>query len=257
MGHVSDDNLQAFSLSDNSPIPKYHQLREILREQAETWQPHQPIPSEAELCRAYDVSRTTVRKALDNLVYEGLLYRVQGKGTYVAPRKLRGRYVQESTGFFEDMEARGLSQRTRVLEKRIIEADQFLADRLQLSVGEKVFYMSRLRFVDDEPAHISFSHVPYKLCPGLIDEDFTAQSLYRTMQKYGQVIHHGTRLIEVQFATHEESRLLKTAFEAPLLVVIGTMYDGNDVPIEYGFAKNRADCSQLEIKVVPQDHINL
>lgn len=253
---MTGGNFQKLSLSDNTPIPKYHQLREILREEIKFWEPHQSIPSEAELCRSYDVSRTTVRKALDYLIYEGLLYRVQGKGTFVGSQKVRGRYVQESAGFFEDMETRGLPHTTQVLKKEIIEADKALAKTLQLQVGDRVYRMERLRFVDEEPVNLAISHVPYKLCPTLISDNFTTHSLYRTLQqKYGYSVHHGTRVIEIQYASPKEAKHLKIPSRAPLLVVIGTMYDKNDVPIEYGLAKNRADRSQLEIKVVPKDLI--
>jgi GntR family transcriptional regulator len=255
---LADAELRSYTVNKRSPVPKYYQLRAILRELIRDWSPDQLIPSESELCQTYDVSRTTVRKALDYLIYEGLLYRVQGKGTFVSPQKLQGCYVQDSIGFFEDMEARGLSHRTEVLEQDIIEAGQTLANHLQIQAGEEVFHMTRLQFVEDEILHLAVSHVPQKLCPGLIDEDFTNKSLYRTMQqKYQLKPHHGTRIIEVQYASPNEAKLLKLPHSAPVLVVIGTMYDVNDVPIEYGIAKNRADRSQFQIKVIPREQLDL
>jgi GntR family transcriptional regulator len=239
-------------LPNNSPIPKYYQLREILREQLSSWNAHGPIPSEAELCRMFDVSRTTVRKALEFLVYEGLLYRVQGKGTYVAPPKVPGRYVQVSEGFAEDMTLRGISYRTVVLEKELLPAPPAVASQLALPIGDEILRMRRLRYLGDETAHISTSHVPHRLCPGILDEDFTTQSLYCVMrEKYGIRIHHGSRLIEVQMATDEEAELLGISPVKPLLIVIGAMYDEANAPVEFGWAKNRGDRSQLEIQVVP------
>lgn len=241
-------------LPNNSPIPKYYQLREILREHLSSWEAHEPIPSEAELCRMFDVSRTTVRKALEFLVYEGLLYRVQGKGTYVATPKVPGRYVQVSEGFAEDMTLRGIAYETVVLEKELVPAPPAVAAPLALPVGEEILRMRRLRYLGDETAHISTSHVPHRLCPGILDEDFTNQSLYCVMrEKYGIKIHHGSRLIEVQMATDEEAGLLGISPANPLLVVIGTMYDEADTPVEFGWAKNRGDRGQLEIQVISHE----
>lgn len=237
-----------------SPIPKYHQLREILREHIMSWEPNQPIPSEAQLCEMFSVSRTTVRKALDHLTYEGLLYRVQGKGTYVSPPKLPGRYVQKLSGFYEDVVARGLPHKTVVLEQGIEPASQRLANLLELRSGEEIFRLVRLRYLGDETCLISKSHVPIKFCPGIQHEDFTNQGLYRLMrEKYGVFIHHGKRLIEVQLCTEEEAELLEIQSGSPLLVVIGIMYDQNDQPVEQGIAKNRADRNQIEIQVVTEE----
>jgi GntR family transcriptional regulator len=202
----------------------------------------------------FSVSRTTVRKALDHLTYEGLLYRVQGKGTFVSPPKLPGCYVQRISGFYDDVVARGLPHKTVVLEQETEPASQRIANLLNLQPGEEIFRLVRLRSLGDETCLISKSHVPLKYCPGIDQEDFTNQGLYRLMrEKYGIFIHHGKRLIEVQLCTEEEAELLQISSGSPLLVVIGTLYDQNDLPVEYGFAKNRADRVQIEIQVVTQD----
>jgi GntR family transcriptional regulator len=248
------DNLADAPLSQVSPVPKYHQLREILRDQLQSWEPHEMIPSEAQLCSQYAVSRTTVRKALDYLIYEGLLYRVQGKGTFVAAPKVPGRYVQQSAGIFDDMAGRGIPIRTRVLEQGIVRASAHVSHHLNLNVGDKVFRLLRLRYIADEVALLSESLVPYHLVEGIVLEDFTSQSLYRVMrEKYGLVIHHGMRLIEAQPASDEEAELLQVPVASPLLVVIGTMYDATNQPLEHGYAKHRGDRGQVEIHVVPHE----
>ncbi len=239
------------SVTGISPVPKYLQLREILKEQILKWGPNQPIPSESQLCSTYSVSRTTVRKAIDYLIYEGLVYRVQGKGTFVAPPKLPGRYVHQSAGFFEDAVDQGLPQKTVVLEQHLVPANLRVAGHLDLAPGEEIFRLVRLRFIGEETSHISKAHIPHRLCPGIALEDFSNQSLYRVMrQKYDINIHHGTRWIEAHLCTDEEAELLQIPPASPLLVVIGTMYDENNQPVEFGYAKNRGDRSQVEIQVV-------
>jgi GntR family transcriptional regulator len=215
------------------------------------WEPNQPIPSEAQLCNSYSVSRTTVRKALDYLIYEGLLYRVQGKGTFVSPPRFPERFAQKSFGFYEDMRSRGLPIKTLVLEQGIVPANQRIAKKLDIRPGEEVFRLVRLRYVNNEPNHISKAHVPHYLCPGIALEDLTNQSLYRVMSdKYDIMFHHGIRCIEAHLSTDEEAALLQIPPASPLLVVYSTVFDQKDRPVEFGYAKNRGDRSQVEIDVI-------
>jgi len=97
-------------IKKDSPIPYYFQLEGILREAIEggKWVPDQQIPSEPELCEMLGVSRTVVRQALNELVNEGLLYRRRGKGTFATRSKIAESLVQNLTGFYEDMVAKGL-----------------------------------------------------------------------------------------------------------------------------------------------------
>ena len=233
------------------PAPKYFQLEETLREQIAAWEIDHPIPSEPELCRAYSVSRTTVRKALDDLVREGLLYRVQGKGTFVAPPKLRERFAQRTAGFYEDMVSRGFTVRTRVLEQTVVRASKRVASELELPAGDKVVKWVRLRSIGNDPILISTSFVSQRRFPDIEDEDLTEVSLYALLrEKYGVHLARGTRLVEVSFCTEEEAGLLRVSPGAPLLVLTGTMYDTEGQPVEFGVARHRGDRSQLEIEVV-------
>jgi GntR family transcriptional regulator len=237
----------------SGPVPKHYRIRESLRQQIRNMESGEPIPTEVELCDTYGVSRTTVRKAIERLTYEGLVYRVQGKGTFVAPPKVRGRFVQSRAGLYDDARARGLSLKTQVLEQQVISADKRLASRLEIEADEPVFKLVRLRFIDQEPMLISYSYVPETLCPGLLHEDFESQSLYALMQqKYGIEIHHGLRVIEAISCEEEEAQLFHVTAGTPLLVVTGTMYDGQGIIAEYGFAMFRGDRSQVEIQVVPE-----
>ena len=100
----------------NSPVPRYHQLKEILREKVSTeeWKPGDLIPSERELSETYSISRMTARQAITDLVNEGLFYREQGRGTFVADNRITQQLLQ-LTGFTEDIQARGQRPSTIVL----------------------------------------------------------------------------------------------------------------------------------------------
>jgi GntR family transcriptional regulator len=232
------------------PTPKYYQLKETLRDQISAWEADHPIPSEPELCRMYAVSRTTVRKALEDLVHEGLLYRVQGVGTFVAPPKLRERFVQRTAGFYEDMVSRGLNVRTRIVEQSVVRASRQVAAELQLASGEKVIKFLRVRYIGNDPILISTSFVSQRLFPDLETEDLTKASLYALMrEKYGVQLTHGTRLVEAAACTEDDAKYLRVKPRTPVLVVTGTVYDVEGRPVEYGFARHRSDRSQIEIEI--------
>jgi GntR family transcriptional regulator len=235
----------------SSSTPRYHQLIEIIREQCAGAEPGQLLPTEQEMCQMYSVSRTTVRKALDHLVQEGMLYRLQGKGTFIAQPKLRERFVQQAVGIYEDMVGRGLSLRTEVLEQSIVQASKKVASELMLVAGNPVIKIVRLRYLDDEPLLLSTSFHPYRFFPGLEDEDLTNVSLYTVLrEKFGTRIGKGTRLVEAVPCSDREAELLHTTQGAPLLVLAGTMYDTAGRLVEYGISRHRGDRSQIEIEVV-------
>src|SRR5258708_12508949 len=128
----------------NSPIEhtaagsKHYQLRELLREQISTLNPNDPIPTEFELCERYSLSRTTVRKAIDNLIYEGLLYRIHGKGTFVAPPKFAARYVQRLAGFYYDMTMRVLPVTTQIFPNELTQPHPHSAPLLTLASSHDI-----------------------------------------------------------------------------------------------------------------------
>ena len=112
------------AIDRDSPVPYYHQLKELLRDEMASgrWPAGTRVPSEPELCRMFDVSRTVVRQALGDLEHERLLRRRKGLGTFVAEPKIHERLVQTLTGFHDDMLAQGRNPRTRVLDQRVIPA---------------------------------------------------------------------------------------------------------------------------------------
>lgn len=237
----------------DSPVPYYYQLEEFLKGQIEngTWKSGQQIPSEAELCEAFDVSRTVVRQALNELVHEGLLYRRKGKGTFVAEPKIRESLVQHLTGFYEDMVALGFRPSTKVLEQKVMPAPPKIADGLVLEEGEPVIMIDRLRFVDDEPIVLVITYVPQKLCPELINEDLSTQSLYAILEKkYGLELAHGRRTLEAVAATKEEAKLLEIDEGDPIILLRSISYLKDGRPIEYFKARHRGDRSRFEVELV-------
>lgn len=247
------DDLQAReTIRRDSPVPYYYQLEGFLRERIDSgiWKPGQKIPSEAELCDAYDVSRTVVRQALNELVQEGALYRRKGKGTFVAEPKIRESLVQHLTGFYEDTVALGLEPSTKVLQQEVIPAPPKIAQALSLKEGDPVIVIDRLRAVDGEPIVLVVTYVPYRVCPELVNEDVSRQSLYAILEKkYGLELAYGRRTLEAVAATREEAELLEIEEGDPIVLLRSISYLKDGGPIEYFKARHRGDRSRFEVEL--------
>ncbi len=236
-----------------SPLPYYVQLKDALEEMIGSgeWKAGARIPSEAELCNLFDVSRTVVRQALKEMAYEGLILREKGRGTFVAEPKIRSRSLVHSlVGFYEDMADRGHPPVTKVLEQGIEPASPKLADTLELEPNAPVIKLVRLRFVQEEPIVLVSSYLPYDLCPKLINADLTDQSLYAFLkQEYGLSVGSGRRRIDAVLADDHEANLLQIEKGAPLLRLDSVSYLADGTPLEYFQGVFRSDRSQFEVEI--------
>lgn len=219
----------------NSPVPRYHQLKEILRERIRSgeWKPGDLIPSERELSETYDISRMTARQAITELVNEGVFFREQGRGTFVAQNKITQQLLH-LTGFTEDIRARGQKPSTKVLSATMLPVDEVAATHLRIAVGEPLFVVRRLRLADDEPLAIEVSMLHFKGCERLVDEDLEHQSLYRILEStYGIPLMEADQEIEAGLASGEEAHILKVAPGSAVLYTRRTTYTERNRPIEY------------------------
>jgi GntR family transcriptional regulator len=219
----------------NSPLPLYYQLKSILRTKIRSgeWRPGQLIPSERELSQMYGLSRMTARQAITELVNEGVFYREQGKGTFVGRHRI-AQHLTRLTGFTEDIRARGQQPSTKVLAARMAPADEVVAERLRVPVGQMVFSVQRLRLADSEPLAIESSQVSFKGCERLLDEDLEHSSLYRLLEtKYGVPLIEAEQELEAGLAGNEEAQLLKIPVGSPVLFTRRTSYTDRNQPIEY------------------------
>lgn len=237
--------------SDTAPLPKYFRVRQALLDQivGGQWTPGTLIPSEVELCRQFGVSRTTVRKAVSDLAYEGRLVVHQGKGTYVAAPKVEEHFVQRAFGIHEDMARRGMTLTTQVLRQEVVPASPEVARRLRLKVGDAVHVIVRLRFVEDDPILVSTTYVPHALCPDLEREDLERCSLYQLLRdRYDLGIAHGERRLEAVAAGPREARLLDVALGSPLLLLDSVAYLPDGRPFEHSVALQRGDRTTVELQ---------
>lgn len=219
----------------NSPVPRYYQLKEILRERVRSgeWKPGDLIPSERELSETYNLSRMTARQAVTELVNEGIFFREQGKGTFVSRNKIMQPLLRLS-GFTEDIAARGQRPGTRILAARMVPADEETAPRLHVEPGQPIVRLERLRLADDEPLAIECSHLAFKGCEKLLDEDLEHHSLYQLLErKFAIPLMAADQEIEAGLATTEDAQLLRIAPGSAVLHTRRITYTDRNQAVEY------------------------
>jgi GntR family transcriptional regulator len=147
--------------------------------------------------------------------------------------------------------ARGGTLKSRVRRLEAVPAAGSVARELELSVGDSVIVLERLRFADGVPWVVTTTYLPYELCPGLLEEDFAEQSLYAVLEdKYNIALDHGRRSIEAVPAGAAVARELGIARGAPILLLRSTAYDREGRPIEHFIGHHRGDLSRFEVSVV-------
>lgn len=239
---------------ENSIIPMYYQLKQIIINSIENEEikADEAIPSEPKLMKTYKLSRTTVRKALDELVNEGYLYKKQGKGTFVKGRGFKQGLIK-LTGCSEDIKRYGLTPRPHVLDSCIKYPSKKVAKMLEISEDEPTFYMERVIYGDDIPINKNKSYIPYRLVPDIEKINFNEESLYKILeQDYKIKIEKAIRTVEAILANEEVALQLQVQEGAPVMLfkgqVFATLPNQGKAIIEYFEAIYRSDQFQFFIE---------
>lgn len=239
-------------VSKDNPIPLHYQIKEILQEmiENEVLKPGQSIPSERELCEIQGVSRMTVNKAIMALVNEGLIYREQGKGTFVSSAKVK-RDISWLKSFTEQMQENGVISRTKILSFKLIDATKKYKLELKMPEDEnEIIEIKRLRFSDQLPVAIETAWLPYYLFNGMTREIIEDKSLYKIFrEKYGYKLDKAIQTIEPTMLNEYESKLLNQENCALALIFRRTTYLENGIPIEYTKSTYRSDKYKYQITI--------
>jgi GntR family transcriptional regulator len=238
-------------INPRSPLPKYHQLRGILLQLiGSELSPDLPIPSERELQERYQVSRMTVRRAIDELVAEGRLYRVSGMGTYVSSDTTD--VPVQLSSFSEDMAARGKTTTQRTERLELTAAEPAEAHELGLDATAQVIALDRLRLVDGEPICYEFSRLPALLLPGFLDH-WGDESLFAFLdQRYRLRPTRSEQHISAAAADLRLAPALDLDVGAPLLKIRQRAYCRNDI-VEYCESYYRPDRYELTVTLNSAD----
>lgn len=237
-------------ISKDNPLPLHYQLKEILQEMIENEElkPGDAIPTERELCEIQGVSRMTINKAIISLVNEGILYREQGRGTFVAKSKEKHQ-LSRLKGFTEEMEEEGLKTNTRVLNFRVKKATKQHKDIFKLPDSENmVIEITRLRMRDEEPVAIEIVWIPYYMFRDMTREMIEGQSLYEVFRtKYKCFPSKARQTIEPTKVSDYEAELLGLKNESLALLFRRTTFDEKERTIEYTKSIYRSDNYKYEV----------
>jgi GntR family transcriptional regulator len=212
-------------LDETSSLPLYQQLQRALRQAIETrvLAADDALPPERDLAIDFNVSRITVRKAIDGLVNDGLLLRRQGSGTFVRARVEKN--FSKLTSFSEDMRARGRSPRSVWLRKSSGTVTPEEALTLRSSPGTPVYRFHRIRFADDAPMALEYATILASCLPSI---EAVESSLYAALERAGnRPVRALQRLRAVLFSAEQAELLQARESDAGLLVErLGFLQDG-------------------------------
>ncbi|MBT9466255.1 GntR family transcriptional regulator [Hydrogenophaga sp.] len=242
---------QADEIQLSSPKPLYEQIKEILRARVldGTYKPHAQMPSESEMMSAFNVSRITVRQALSDLQNEGLVFRIHGKGTFVAkPKAFQD--LGKLQGFGEAMRQMGYETFARVVSMRTVVPSAQVQERLQLTKRARVTELQRLRFLNREPISLDITYLPVTIGARLAKEDLASRDVFVILENdYGMSLGHADLQIGSTLADERLAGQLQVEEGSPVLVIERTTHTSDGTPIDYEHLYYRGDAFQYKVRV--------
>jgi GntR family transcriptional regulator len=224
-------------------LPLYAQVEDVLaaRISSGALAVGMQLPSEEELVREFDVSRTTIRTTIQNLVRQGLVEIRRGRGTFVAsPRIVQE--LTELTGFVEDMRFLGRIPTARVVSREVVPADDLIADRLAILPGTPVVQIRRVRLSDGVPLSFDETYLPESLGRKVMADDLATEPIFALLEE-----RYDTPLIEAEYelgavaAEPAVAMALKIPVGAPIFLIERTSYTLDHRPVDYEKLHYRGD----------------
>jgi GntR family transcriptional regulator len=209
-------------------VPRYFTIEQSLRTRIAGLDAHAPLPSDAQLCEEFNVSRMTARGAVQRLVQEGLVYRVPGRGTFVAPARAN-RTASHILSFSDEMRRQGRRPETHVVEQTRRPAS---AEEERRLATHDVFVLRRVRAAEGQPVALEIAAFPLERVAGVLDHDLEGESVFAALVEAGVVPTAGRAAISAEAATAEDAKLLGVKRGDPLLVERRLIRDQDGAPIE-------------------------
>ncbi len=191
------------------------------------------LPTEERLVHRFSVSRTTLRKAIENLVDRGLVEIRRGKGTYVTEPRLT-QELTELTGFAEDMVLLGKNPSSKLLEKCIVDANREVARQLRLPIGAKVYRIKRLRLADGVAISLDETYLPLEIGEKIVSNDLGAEPIFYLLEKKYQVpLIEASYQLEAVTADELVAQALGITVGSAIFLIERTSYSDGERPIDY------------------------
>jgi len=217
------------------PLPRYHQIYLVLREQLAEgrFDAAKPLPGELGLAQAFGVSRVTMRSALDRLAEEGLIVRQRGRGTFACPRASAPPVRANLSGLLENLLSMGLRTKVDLVELATIPAPAEVAEPLVIAAGEPVQKAIRVRSDKGGPfAHIT-TFVPDAVGRAFGRKELAAKPMLQLLEEPGVKVYGADQTITAKLADHTVAPLLDLELGAPLLAVSRVVYGAGERPVQF------------------------
>lgn len=219
------------------PLPKYHQIYLLLREQLSDGSLGAALPGEIALATRFGVARVTVRKALEQLVAEGLVERMPGRGTVARrpspPSRSAATAPAPLSGLLENLVSHGLATRVRVLECGLVGASEAAAQVLKLAPGAAVHKAVRVRSTREGPLSLITTYVPAPLAVGIDRRALANEPLLVLLERAGVRIGHAQQAISARLADDRCAAALDVAVGSALLSVNRLVHDEDGAPVQW------------------------
>jgi GntR family transcriptional regulator len=217
------------------PLPRYHQIYVVLREQLldGRYDPAQPMPGELELAESFGVSRVTLRAALDRLAEDGLISRHRGRGTFARPAPPQTAARAPLSGLLENILSMGLRTSVRLLDLETLPAPPDAAEALRIAPGTPVQRAVRLRSYRGTPLSHITTFVPEGIARSFGRRELAAKPMLTLLEEAGVKVASAEQSISAKLADQAVAPLLEVGLGSPLLAVTRTVYDDAQTPVQF------------------------
>lgn len=250
---VNNLTFTQYTIDKATPIPLYFQLKHILLEMINKSElnPGEMIPTEFELCKIFDISRTTVRQALSELVNEGIFYRVKGRGTFVAQDKIIQDVINEKEAYTNEKFNRISGASCKVLEYNIVAAPSTIAATLKIPINHDVISLKKLICIDHQPILISHTYIPHSICKNADISDINEETLYQILSdNINTNIYRVVHNVEATIPTKEDCELLSISKSIAIQLVHSIGFNNFEVPVEYTLCRYRGDKHLFTVETI-------
>lgn len=238
-------------LALHSPVPLYNQIRELLRGRIldGTYTPLSRMPSESELGDLFTVSRITIRQALNDLQKDGLIFRIPGKGTYVAkPKNFQN--VTNLQGLGESLAALGHEVTNQVIGLQYFNAPAPVSQRMNLAVGEQIAEIKRVRFINREPISLEITYLPQEIGKQLEKSDLATRDIFLILENdLGVALGHADLSVDAVLATSELAAALNIAEGSAIMRIERLTYTESGSPLDFEYLYYRGDAFQYRLRI--------
>jgi GntR family transcriptional regulator len=207
------------------------------------------LPTEDKLIQRFAVSRTTVRKAIQNLSDRGLIEIRRGTGTFVTQPRIT-QELTELTGFVEDMDALGHAATARLIDRIVVAADANVAEHLALAVGSRVMRIRRVRLANGVGVSLDETYLPLEIGEKIVTHDLEAEPIFTLLeQRYDIPLVEAEYKLEAVSAAHDVAAALGVEAGSPIFLIERTSYSVGDRPVDYEKLHYRGDLIRFRTRL--------